>query len=63
LVTVDHDFDTFNFEASLWFIETSKNIVRANKVADRRNFLIGKVETSPATLDTHPCISNTFSSN
>jgi hypothetical protein len=63
LATIDHNFDTFNFKVLLWFIETSKNIIRANKVADRRKFLIGEVETSLATLDTHPWISNTFSSN
>jgi hypothetical protein len=63
LAVVNHDFDTYDSEASPWSIETSRSIIGANKVVDKRKFLIGEVETSLATSDTHPWISNTFSSN
>jgi hypothetical protein len=63
LAVIDHDSDTFDSKASPWSIETSKNIIGANKIVDRKKLFIGEIEASQATLNTHPWISNTFSSN
>jgi hypothetical protein len=62
LAAINHDYDTYDSEALPWSIETSRSIIGANKTIDRKKFLIGEVEASLATLDTHPWISNTFSS-
>ncbi len=63
LAVIDHDSDTSNFEASPWSIETSRNILGANKIVNWKKLFIGEIEASQATLNTHPWISNTFSSN
>ncbi len=62
LATIDHDYDTFDFEASPWFLETSRSIIRAIKQLIGK-FLIEEVEASLATSNTCPWISNVFSSD